>query len=221
MGAQLESERSLLLRADQASGRLRKELDELEGERDGYIRLAAKGSISDEDLERHLSGLGVRRGVLETELGEAAYVGTRLRELEALAGRVDEYLADLPGLLDRHAIMRPYETVPAERTEENPHGLYLLTSDRIRHLPEEEVAKRECEAMTTRSQGFRDLYEALDLRVVAHKDRSLEVTWSGGEDTLRCPDLRGRGPTQTGATASLRFRAMEGPDEPVEMSVAF
>jgi hypothetical protein len=43
------------------------------------------------------------------------------------------------------------------------------------------------------SQGFRDLYEALDLRVVAHKDRSLEVTWSGGEDTLRCLDLRGRG----------------------------
>jgi site-specific DNA recombinase len=191
--AQLESERSLLLRADRASGRLRKELEEIEVERDGYIRLAAKGSISDEDLERHLSGLGVRRGALEAELGEAADVGARLRELEALAGRVDEYLADLPGLLGRHALVRPYETVPAERTEENPHGLYTLTPDHIRRLPEEEVAKREREARARRSQGFRDLYEALDLRVVANKDRSLEVTWGGGQDTLRCPALRGRG----------------------------
>ena len=150
-------------------------------------------AISDEDLERHLSGLGVRRGVLEAELGEAADVGARLRELEALAGRVDEYLADLPGLLDRHAVFRKYETVPAKRTEENPNGLYLLTPDRIRRLSEEEIERREREARATRSRGFRDLYEVLDLRVVAHKDRSLEVTWSGGEDTLRCPKLRGRG----------------------------
>ena len=42
-------------------------------------------------------------------------------------------------------------------------------------------------------RGFVEVPEAPDLRVVAHKDRSLEVTWSGGEDTLRCLDLRGRG----------------------------
>ncbi len=56
---------------------------------------------------------GVRRGSLKAELGEAADMETKLRELEALAGRVDEYLADLPGLLDRHAVVREYETVPA------------------------------------------------------------------------------------------------------------
>ena len=190
---QLETERSLLLQADRASGRLRKELGDLEEERDGYIRLAAKGSISDEDLDRHLSGLEVRRRTLEDEIGNAADVGKRLRELEALREQVDEYLADLPSLLDRETLVRPYETVPGEKTENNPHGIYRLTPDRIRYLPEEEVRRREREARARRSQGFRDLYEALDLRVVAHKDRTLEVTWSGGEATLRCPDLRGRG----------------------------
>src|SRR5918993_5212570 len=40
--AQLETERSFLMQAGRESGRLRKELDDLEEERDGYIRLAAK-----------------------------------------------------------------------------------------------------------------------------------------------------------------------------------
>jgi hypothetical protein len=155
--------------------------------------LAAKGSISDEDLERHLASLDVRRGVLAEELGEAADVSTKLRELESLREQVDEYLGDLPYLLDRSTLMRTYETVPAEKNEENPLGIFLLTPDRIRHLPEEEVERRERKARTKRSQGFRELYETLDLRVVAHKDRSLEVTWSGGETILRCPGLRGRG----------------------------
>jgi len=190
--AQLETERSLLLQAGRASDRLRKELDELGEERDGYIRLAAKGSISDEDLERHLASLDARRGVLAEELGEAADVSTKLRELEALREQVDEYLSDLPYLLDRSTSVRAYETVPAEKAEENPLGIFLLTPDRIGHLPEE-VERRERKARAKRSQDFRELYETLDLRVVAHKDRSLEVTWSGGDATLRCPDLRGRG----------------------------
>jgi hypothetical protein len=118
------------------------------------------------------------------------------------------------------AVVREYETVPAERTEENPHGLYTLTPDRIRRLPEEEIAKREREARAARSRGFRDLYEALDLRVVAHKDRSLEVTWSGGEDTLRCPNLRGRGPAQTKATPRVVFRASIGPKAGSEIEVS-
>ena len=191
--AQLDTERSLLLQAGRASGRLHKELDELEEERDGYIRLAAKGSISDEDLERHLASLDVRRGVLREELGETADVGPRLRELDRLSETVDEHLADLPGLLERTAVVRPYETVPEEKTDEDPLGIYKLTPDRIRHLSEEEIERREREARARRSQGFRDLYEALDLRVVAHKDRTLEVSWKGGETTLHCPDLRGRG----------------------------
>jgi glycerol-3-phosphate dehydrogenase len=129
------------------------------------------------------------------ELGEAAAdVGPRLRELDHLSESVDEHLAELPGLLERTAVVRPYETVPEEKTDENPLGIYKLTPERIRHRSEEEIGRHEREARARRrSQGFRDLYEVLNLRVVAHKDCTLEVTWGGGQTTLHCPDLRGRG----------------------------
>src|SRR5215213_9558911 len=128
----------------------------------------------------------ITRGYCFRELGEAADVGPRLRELDRLSETVDEHLADLPGLLERTAVVRPYETVPEEKTDEDPLGIYKLTPDRIRHLSEEEIERREREARARRSQGFRDLYEALDLRVVAHKDHMLEVTRGGGQTTLHC-----------------------------------
>ena len=84
--------------------------------------------------------------------------------------------------------MREYETVPKGRTEDNPSGVYTLSPESIRHLPEEELEEKRRTAEEERSQRFRDLYEALDLRVVCHKDRSLEVSWGGSQ----CSFLRGR-----------------------------
>ncbi|HSK85174.1 MAG TPA: hypothetical protein VK902_17515 [Rubrobacter sp.] len=74
---------------------------------------------------------------------------------------------DLPYLLDRRRVVRVYETVPAERTADNPLGIYTLTSDRIRHLPEEEVERKERDAEDERSARYRVIYEVLGLRVVA------------------------------------------------------
>ena len=45
--------------------------------------------------------------------------------------------------------MREYETVGAERTEDNPLGLYTLTPEHTHYLPEEEVRRREREAEPT------------------------------------------------------------------------
>jgi hypothetical protein len=56
----------------------------------------------------------------------------------------------LPYLLDRRRVVRDYEMLPAERTPENPLGLYKPTSDRIRFLPEEEVIRRR---LRTREQS--------------------------------------------------------------------
>jgi hypothetical protein len=46
---------------------------------------------------------------------------------------------------------RDYETSAAERTPENPLGLYKLTRDRIWYLPEEDVARREQEGEDERA----------------------------------------------------------------------
>ena len=98
---------------------------------------------------------------------------TRLRELEELPQLVEEYLKDLPYLMDRMPVVREYETVPNPRTEENPSGLYTLTPERIRHLPEEEEvgAKR----LAAEAARFRELYTLLDLRVAVHENGDLDV----------------------------------------------
>ena len=115
------------------------------------------------------------------ELGEAADVGPRLRELDHLSESVDEHLAELPGLLERTAVVRPYETVPEEKTDENPLGIYKLTPERIRHRSEEEIGRHEREARARRSQGFRDLYEALTC-----------ASWPTRTARLRSPGAAGR-----------------------------
>jgi DNA invertase Pin-like site-specific DNA recombinase len=98
---------------------------------------------------------------------------TRLRELEELPQLVEEYLKELPHLMDRMPVVREYETVPDERTGENPSGLYTLTPERIRHLPEEEEvgAKR----LAAEAARFRELYTLLDLRVAVHENGDLDV----------------------------------------------
>jgi hypothetical protein len=107
----------------------------------------------------------------------------------------------------RESVVREYETVGAGRTEDNPLGLYKLTRESIRYLDEEELEAKRREAEEERAARFRELYAMLDLRVVCHKDRSLEVT--GGGD---CSEWLSRGPTQVGTTASPAFRAVLSKD---------
>jgi hypothetical protein len=100
----------------------------------------------------------------------------RLRGLAELLLVVEEDLEDLPYLVDRMPIIREYETVGAERTPENPLGIYTLTPDRIRALPEEEVAGRRRAAETASGARFRELYAMLGLRAAIHADGTLEIT---------------------------------------------
>ncbi len=89
---------------------------------------------------------------------------------------LEEYLKELAYLVDRMPVIREYETVPNPRTEENPSGLYTLTPERIRHLPEEEVGAKRLAAEAARGARFRELYALLDLRVAVHASGDLDVT---------------------------------------------
>ncbi|MFL6057749.1 MAG: hypothetical protein ACJ732_02425, partial [Rubrobacteraceae bacterium] len=68
-----------------------------------------------------------------------------------------------------------YETIGAERTEKNPLGIYTLTPERIRLLPEEELAARRQAAEVARAARFRELYAMLGLRAAIHADGTLEI----------------------------------------------
>jgi hypothetical protein len=82
-------------------------------------------------------------------------------------------------------------------------------------------ARREAEE--ERAARFRELYAMLGLQVACHGDRSLEVTWGGGQTTLHCPNLnlRGRGPTQVGTTQGVSFQAMISLDGETDVEVTF
>jgi hypothetical protein len=81
--------------------------------------------------------------------------------------------------------VRDYETIAPERMEGGGLPLYMLTPERIRHLPQEEVARREREAEDDRAAHYRAMYDDLGLRVVAHPDGTLEASWRFGEAVLR------------------------------------
>ena len=101
---------------------------------------------------------------------------SRLRELEELPELVEDYLKDLPHLVDRMPVIREYETIGAERGEGGSLPIYTLTPERIRHLPEEEVVRRKREAEAARGVRFRELYAMLGLRAAVHADGTLEIT---------------------------------------------
>jgi hypothetical protein len=98
---------------------------------------------------------------------------------DKLAELAESPARDLPYLLDKRRVVRDHETLPDERTPDNP-GIYTLTPDRNRHLPEEEIARKEHEAEDERSERYRAMYNELGLRVVGHPDGTLEASWRLG-----------------------------------------
>lgn len=108
-----------------------------------------------------------------------------MERLEGLPEFAESLARDLPHLLDRAPAIRDYETIPEERSEDNPLGAYILTPDRIRHLPEEEVAQRERQTEDEKAARYRGMYEDLGLKVIAHPDGTLEAGWRFGEAVLR------------------------------------
>ncbi|MGI8859302.1 MAG: hypothetical protein ACR2HO_03995, partial [Rubrobacteraceae bacterium] len=174
---QAERERRALRNTDSEARRIRSRLDKLDIMEDGYSEQQAEGLMTMDRLREKLAALSEERSGLEGRLGELAGGEERIRWLDELPALVEGHLRDLPYLVGRERVVREYETVGAERTEENPLGLYELTPESIRYLDEEELEAKRRAAEEDRSARFRELYAMLGLEVVCHKDRSLEVTW--------------------------------------------
>ena len=120
---------------------------------------------------------------------------------DKLAELAESPARDLPYLLDKRRVVRDHETLPDERTPDNP-GIYTLTPDRNRHLPEEEIARKEHEAEDERSERYRAMYNELGLRVVGHPDGTLEASWRLGRPC--CVEAVTRVPIATLQSTSTR-----------------
>ena len=185
---QAERERRALRNTDREAKRIRSRLDKLEVMEDGYSEQQAEGLISMDRLREKLGQVAEERTGLEARLAELTDGEEKMRWLEELPALVEEHLRDLPYLVGRERVVREYETVPEERTDENLLGIYKLAAESIRYLGEEELEAKRRDAEEERSARFRELYAMLGLEVVCHKDRTLEVTWGGD-----CTEWLGRG----------------------------
>jgi hypothetical protein len=143
--AGLEMDRAGIGQAEEEAAFLEALLAEAEAERAGYVRLATRGRITDEELDAHLARLEERKAGATRELAGLRGRREQLAELDRLAEIVDEYLGDLPQL------------VHGGQTSVGAEG---------------------------RAERYRWAYGLLGLRVVAHKDGSLEVSGTFGERVL-------------------------------------
>jgi hypothetical protein len=184
--------------AREAAG-ARERLAKLEVVEDRYRDQQAEGLITMAKLREKLDGAREESERLRARLAMLADGETRLRELEDLPQLVEEYLKELPHLMDRMPVVREYETVPNPRTEENPSGLYTLTPERIRQLPEEEVGAKRLAAEAARGARFRELYALLDLWVAVHASGDLDVA-AGTTNTKGVMPWNGPGSPSTTST---------------------
>ena len=197
--ARAERESEPWLRDAREAANARERLARLEIVEDNYRDQQAEGLITMAKLREKLDGTREERERLRARLAMLADGEIRLRELEEFPRLVEEYLKELPYLMKRMPVVREYETVPNERTEENTSGLYTLTPERIRHLPEEEVGAKRLAAEAARGARFRELYALLDLRVAVYANGDLDVT-VGTTNTKEVMPWNGSGSRSTTST---------------------
>jgi hypothetical protein len=120
--ARAERESRPWLRDAREAASARERLAKLETLEDNYRDQQAEGLIPMAKLREKLDELRTEREDLEARLALLADGESRLRVLEELPLLVEEYLRDLPYLLDHLPVIREYETVGAEAPRKTRSG---------------------------------------------------------------------------------------------------
>jgi hypothetical protein len=174
---------------------LAQRVHEADAERDRYNRLYACGKLTDAEYDGYTIELDEKRSATEEELARLADARRHVEYLEELPQLVEEYLRDLPYLVEGAGTpIREYETVPPEREAGLKPGpgdslpIYTLTPVRIRYRTPEEMEELREKRERERAERYGAAYAMLGLKVVAHHDGTLEITWRGGGCKL--PGLR-------------------------------
>lgn len=116
-------------------------LAEADQERDRYTMLYARGKLDHAEYDHYIAELDVCRLAAEEELARLGDARERIEYLERLPELVKAYLRDLPELVRGAGLgeVREYETVPEERSADNPLGAYILTPERVRERTNVEI----------------------------------------------------------------------------------
>ncbi len=187
----VERERNRMRDAERERTGWYKELSEVERRRDALIEMRADGDITKEKFREKIAGLDARKAAAEQELGKLESGAEHARRLDSLPGLVEQYLADLPYLIDRMPTVREYEIVGHDYEPGVPPR--TLTPGSIRFLPEEELAEKKRAAERARAERFRCVYETLGLKATVHKDGTIEVSGTFGAGSTRLTADEGTG----------------------------
>jgi site-specific DNA recombinase len=187
----IEREKERLKSADRERAVWTDELVKVERKRDSLIEMRAEGDITKDEFRQKAAELDARKLAAERELASLKDVDASLKDLEALPSLIEEYIQELPQMIDympriRESTLSDEHKAQLERDRRNGHGLkpYLVVPGTYRKRTPEEMEELRQEAERERGQRYRGLYELLDLKVVAFKDKSLEVTGTFGIDKI-------------------------------------
>jgi site-specific DNA recombinase len=186
----VEREKERLKNADRERAAWADELAKVERKRDVLIEMRADGDITKEEFRNKVAGLDARKTAAERELGALTASTERLATLETLPGLVEEYIRELPYLVqgppktireyankEEHCKEDPREEKRCDKdSREIEFEPYLLTPEALRErTPEEIEALRRAEEQK-RAKRYRAIYELLDLKIVVQKCGTLEVS---------------------------------------------
>lgn len=173
---QSEKESKPWLRDVREAATARERLAKLDTKADAFRDQQAEGLLSMPALREKLDGLAEERQALEERIAEVKDSETRLAELEALPNLVEEFLQDLPELVDRTPVVREYGLAGHEAERALEEGPTLLTPESIQPKSEEEQEAERHQAEAERAARFKELYTRLGLRTGVHADGTLKIT---------------------------------------------
>jgi site-specific DNA recombinase len=180
-------EKERLRHADRERAGWAKELTEVERRRDAYVEMRADGDITKEEFREKAAGLDARKTAAERELAALGGGVERLGHLDSLPDLIEGYIRELPDLVHgREGTVREHVTMPPEATEDGTPNVYKLTPERVRQRTPEEMEELRDAEERERGRRYRAVYDMLGLKVVARKDRTLEVSGTFGLRDMEC-----------------------------------
>ncbi len=161
-------------------------LAEADAERDRYNRLYARGKLTDDEYDAYTAEVAERKKAAEEELAKLEDAKRYVEYLDTVPQLVEDYLKELPQMIDkvpriRESVIRDEYKGAGSNGHLKPH---LVVPGMHRKRTPEEMKKLKAEAERERTGRFRQAYEMLDLKVVAHPDGILEISWTGGSCKL-------------------------------------
>jgi hypothetical protein len=168
-----------------------------------------------EELRANLAELDERRAEAEGELGALRDRQKHLDDLRSYSALIDEYLCELPTLIQgrddairKHTYTEEHEEHRREAAVRGRLPVFRLSPEMFRERTPEEMDELRRVRERERAERYRSVYTTLGLRIVAHEDGTLELTWKTGEGVSKtCTSPRCRAAATT-FSSSTHTRSM-------------